>query len=92
MNLWNVDQEAVLTALSCFGQLCEEAEICCGSDDLTLMQVVPNYNVYADLAAAARIGPQGRCNTGKGLRIRFSLQESNSIKIESVCIEFNGGN
>ena len=60
MNLWNCDQEAVLTALSSFGQLCEEAEICCGSDELTLMQVVPNYNVYADLAAAARVGPQGK--------------------------------
>ena len=59
MNLWNCDQEAVLTALSCFGQLCEEAEICCGADDFTLTQVLPNHTVYSDLATAVGIGPQG---------------------------------
>ncbi|XP_071790650.1 neurofibromin-like isoform X1 [Asterias amurensis] len=60
MNLWNCDQEAVLTALSCFGQLCEEAEICCGADDFTLTQVLPNHTVYSDLATAVGIGPQER--------------------------------
>ncbi|XP_038058629.1 neurofibromin-like isoform X2 [Patiria miniata] len=60
MNLWSCDQEAVLTALSCFGQLCEEAEICCGADDFTLTQVLPNHNVYSDLATAVGIGPQER--------------------------------
>ncbi|XP_030848330.1 neurofibromin isoform X1 [Strongylocentrotus purpuratus] len=58
MNLWSCDQEATSTALSCLGQLCEEAEICCGTDDYALTQVVPNYGVYTELARLPQIGPQ----------------------------------
>lgn len=59
MNIWSTDQEAVSTALTCLGQLCEEAEICCGADDYALTQVVPNYTIYSDIADLVRIGPQG---------------------------------
>ncbi|XP_071848474.1 neurofibromin-like isoform X2 [Apostichopus japonicus] len=58
MNIWSTDQEAVSTALTCLGQLCEEAEICCGADDYALTQVVPNYTIYSDIADLVRIGPQ----------------------------------
>lgn len=50
MYLWSVDLDAVLTSLSCFGLLCEEAEICCGSDELTVAMLVPNYMIYQELA------------------------------------------
>ncbi|XP_037896099.1 neurofibromin isoform X1 [Glossina fuscipes] len=50
MYLWSVDLDAVLTSLSCFGLLCEEAEICCGSDELTVAMLVPNYMIYQELS------------------------------------------
>jgi len=50
MYLWSVDLDAVLTSLSCFGLLCEEAEICCSSDELTVGFIMPNYHIYQELA------------------------------------------
>lgn len=49
MYLWSVDLDAVVTSLSCFGLLCEEAEIRCGSDDY----ILPNYHLYQELAQAS---------------------------------------
>ncbi|XP_071499783.1 neurofibromin-like [Diadema antillarum] len=73
MNLWSCDQEATTTALSCLGQLCEEAEICCGADDYALTQVVPNYSVYTELARLPQIGPQDKVALRK--RIFASLRK-----------------
>ena len=53
MYLWSIDIDAVLTAMSCFHLLCEEADIRCGTDELAVTQILPNYNVYAELAAAS---------------------------------------
>ena len=47
--------EAVLTAMSCFRLLCEEADIRCGADEMAVTQLLPNYNVYAELAAASTV-------------------------------------
>ena len=55
MYLWSIDIEAVLTAMSCFHLLCEEADIRCGTDELAVTQILPNYNVYAELAAASTV-------------------------------------
>ncbi len=55
MYLWSIDIEAVLTAMSCFHLLCEEAEIRCGADELAVTQLLTNYNVYAELAAASTV-------------------------------------
>jgi len=55
MYLWSIDIEAVLTAMSCFHLLCEEADIRCGVDELAVTQLLPNYNVYAELAAASTV-------------------------------------
>lgn len=53
MYLWSVDLDAVITSLSCFGLLCEEAEIRCGSDELTVGFILPNYHLYQELAQAS---------------------------------------
>lgn len=47
--------DAVLVAMSCFALLCQEAEIRCGSDEVTVTYLVPNYHVYQELAQASTV-------------------------------------
>lgn len=58
--LWSIDVAAVLTAMSCFHMLCEEADIRCGADEVAVTQILPNYNVYTELAAASMTLTTGR--------------------------------
>ena len=60
MYLWSIDIEAVLTAMSCFRLLCEEADIRCGADEYAVTQILPNYNVYMELAAASTVLTTGK--------------------------------
>ncbi|XP_057670020.1 neurofibromin isoform X1 [Diorhabda carinulata] len=55
MYLWSIDIDAVLVAMSCFALLCQEAEIRCGSDEVTVTCLVPNYHVYQELAQASTV-------------------------------------
>ena len=55
--------DAALVAMSCFALLCQEAEIRCGSDEVTVTYLVPNYHVYQELAQASTV-----LTTGKYLR------------------------
>nr|XP_023020941.1 neurofibromin isoform X3 [Leptinotarsa decemlineata] len=55
MYLWSTDMDAVLVAMSCFALLCQEAEIRCGSDEVTVTYLVPNYHVYQELAQASNV-------------------------------------
>lgn len=55
MYLWSIDMDAVLTAMSCFALLCEEAEIRCGSDEVTVTYLLPNYHLYHELAQASTV-------------------------------------
>jgi neurofibromin 1 len=48
--LWSIDVDAVKTAASCFSLFCEEAEIRYGFDEMAVMQLLPNHNVYLELA------------------------------------------
>lgn len=47
--------EAVLVAMSCFSLLCEEAEIRCGSDEVAVTCLLPNYHLYVELAQASTV-------------------------------------
>jgi len=60
MYLWSIDIDAVLTAMSCFRLLCEEAEIRCGADELAVTQLLPNYSIYSELAAASTVLTTGQ--------------------------------
>ncbi|XP_077535309.1 neurofibromin 1 isoform X3 [Haemaphysalis longicornis] len=60
MYLWSVDIDAVLVAMSCFALLCEEADIRCGQDDLSVTYLLPNYHVYQELATASTVLTTGR--------------------------------
>ncbi|ESO97611.1 hypothetical protein LOTGIDRAFT_104331 [Lottia gigantea] len=60
MYLWSFEIDAVLTAMSCFRLLCEEADIRCGADEMAVTQLLPNYNVYSELAATSTVLPTGR--------------------------------
>lgn len=60
MYLWSIDMDAVLVAMSCFSLLCREAEIRCGSDEVTVTYLVPNYHVYHDLAQASTVLTTGK--------------------------------
>ncbi|XP_064460461.1 neurofibromin-like isoform X2 [Ornithodoros turicata] len=60
MYLWSIDIDAVLVAMSCFALLCEEADIRCGQDDLSVTYLLPNYSVYQELATASTILTTGR--------------------------------
>ncbi|KAK2587535.1 hypothetical protein KPH14_003672 [Odynerus spinipes] len=55
MYLWSIDMEAVLVSMSCFALLCEEAEIRCGSDEVAVTCLLPNYHLYVELAQASTI-------------------------------------
>ncbi|XP_015607506.1 neurofibromin isoform X2 [Cephus cinctus] len=55
MYLWSIDMEAVLVAMSCFALLCEEAEIRCGSDEVGVTCLLPNYHLYVELAQASTV-------------------------------------
>ncbi|CAH0561866.1 unnamed protein product [Brassicogethes aeneus] len=55
MYLWSIDMDAVLVAMSCFALLCQEAEIRCGSDEVTVTYLVPNYHIYQELAQASTV-------------------------------------
>lgn len=52
--------DAVLVAMSCFALLCQEAEIRCGSDEVTVTYLVPNYHVYQELAQASNVLTTGK--------------------------------
>ncbi|XP_021368387.1 neurofibromin-like isoform X2 [Mizuhopecten yessoensis] len=60
MYLWSIDIDAVLTGMSCFHLLCEEADIRCGADEMAVTQLLPNYNVYAELAQASTVLTTGK--------------------------------
>ncbi|XP_012529974.1 neurofibromin [Monomorium pharaonis] len=53
--LWSIDMEAVLVSMSCFALLCEEAEILCGSDEVAVTCLLPNYHLYLELAQASTV-------------------------------------
>ncbi|XP_058804864.1 neurofibromin [Phymastichus coffea] len=55
MYLWSIDMEAVLVAMSCFSLLCEEAEIRCGSDEVAVTCLLPNFHLYVELAQASTV-------------------------------------
>lgn len=55
MYLWSIDMEAVLVSMSCFALLCEEAEILCGSDEVAVTCLLPNYQLYLELAQASTV-------------------------------------
>ncbi|CAF1380764.1 unnamed protein product [Didymodactylos carnosus] len=51
--LWSVDIDAIKTAMSCFSLFCEEAEIRFGFDEMAVLQLLPNYNIYMELSHAS---------------------------------------
>ncbi|KAK9758709.1 GTPase-activator protein for Ras-like GTPase [Popillia japonica] len=69
MYLWSIDMDAVLVAMSCFALLCQEAEIRCGSDEVTVTYLVPNYHVYQELAQASNVLTTGRAALQKRIMV-----------------------
>lgn len=69
MSLWSPDTEAVLVAMSCFRHLCEEADIRCGVDEVSVHNFLPNYNTFMEFASVSNMMSTGkmrsRCNTHK---------------------------
>lgn len=45
--------ETVLISLSCFGQMCNEADIVQSSETLNVLQTSQNLNVYSELSNEA---------------------------------------
>ena len=61
MYLWSIDIDAVLTAMSCFQALCDESDIrSVAVDDMSVVQLLPNYNVYMELAAGSTVLTTGK--------------------------------
>nr|CAH7739336.1 unnamed protein product [Callosobruchus chinensis] len=69
MYLWSIDVDAILVAMSCFALLCQEAEIRCGSDEITVTSLVPNYYVYQELAQASTVLATGRTALQKRIMV-----------------------
>ncbi|XP_048487858.1 neurofibromin [Plutella xylostella] len=55
MCLWSIDTDVVLVAMSCFALLCQEADIRCGADELTAQCLLPNYQVFQEIAHTATV-------------------------------------
>ncbi|XP_072261087.1 neurofibromin [Pyxicephalus adspersus] len=60
MFLWSPDIEAVLVAMSCFRSLCEEADIRCGVDEVSVHNFLPNYNTFLEFASVSNMMSMGR--------------------------------
>ncbi|XP_054264930.1 neurofibromin isoform X3 [Macrosteles quadrilineatus] len=60
MYLWSIDIEAVLVAMSCFSLLCEESDIRCGPEELSVTHLLPNYHLFQELAQASTVLTTGR--------------------------------
>ncbi|XP_041097268.1 neurofibromin isoform X10 [Polyodon spathula] len=58
--LWSPDIEAVLVAMSCFRHLCEEADIRCGVDEVSVQSILPNYNTFIEFASVSNVMSTGR--------------------------------
>lgn len=79
MYLWSVDLDAVITSLSCFGLLCEEADIRSGSDELTVGGILPNYHLYQELSqATSTIKPP---NANSSAESKFCFYEQNQGRV-----------
>uniref|UniRef100_A0A8D2N5L6 Neurofibromin n=1 Tax=Zonotrichia albicollis TaxID=44394 RepID=A0A8D2N5L6_ZONAL len=59
MFLWSPDIEAVLVAMSCFRHLCEEADIRCGVDEVSVHNFLPNYNTFMEFASVSNMMSTG---------------------------------
>lgn len=55
MYLWSIDMDAVLVAMSCFALLCQEADIRCGTDEVTVTCLLPNYHLFQEIAHASTV-------------------------------------
>ncbi|XP_077293081.1 neurofibromin 1 [Arctopsyche grandis] len=55
MYLWSIDMDAVLIAMSCFALLCQEADIRCGTDEVTVTCLLPNYHLFQEIAHASTV-------------------------------------
>lgn len=61
MYLWSIDIEAVLTSMSCFEFMCEEADILYSGDEQVIHLHLPNYAVYQEIARAYKDLTTGTC-------------------------------
>jgi hypothetical protein len=55
MCLWSIDTDVVLVGMSCFALLCQEADIRCGSDEITTQCLLPNYAVFQEIAHTSTV-------------------------------------
>ncbi|XP_077578071.1 neurofibromin [Stigmatopora nigra] len=65
MFLWSPDTEAVLVAMSCFRHLCEEADIRCAADEVSVQTILPNYATFSELASISNMMGTGRSTLQK---------------------------
>mgnify|MGYP001792217339 FL=1 len=62
MYLWSIEIESVLTAMSCFEFLCEEADILYSGDEQVIHHHLPNYAVYQEIAGTYKKLTTGACH------------------------------
>lgn len=90
--LWSLDIDAVLTSMSCFRLLCEEAELRSCYDDVVVEPLMPNYEVYASIAESSHtIMTTGRAHLQKqimALLRRITHQTPGNAKV-SVRLRFS---
>ncbi|XP_026322570.1 neurofibromin [Hyposmocoma kahamanoa] len=65
MCLWSIDTDVVLVAMSCFALLCQEADIRCGSDEITTQCLLPNYTVFQEIAHTSTVLTTGSAGLQK---------------------------
>lgn len=75
MFLWSPDIEAVLVAMSCFRSLCEEADIRCGVDEVSVHNFLPNYNTFLEFASVSNMMSLGKQKKNRSIYIFFSFSK-----------------
>lgn len=92
MFLWSPDTEAVLVAMSCFRHLCEEADIRCGVDEVSVHNFLPNYNTFMEFASVSNMMSTGRAALQKRVMALLRRIEHPTAGNTEVCYALNNRN
>ncbi|XP_063836459.1 neurofibromin-like [Ostrinia nubilalis] len=80
MCLWSIDTDVVLVGMSCFALLCQEADIRCGSDEITTQCLLPNYAVFQEIAHTSTVLTTASQDMGRGCFYKNNIQSSAALQ------------
>lgn len=67
-------------AMSCFRHLCEEADIRCGVDEVSVHNFLPNYNTFMEFASVSNMMSTGKSH--ESVKVILYLDKRLSLLFE----------